>query len=160
MYHRAGLCDIVHNAGNEGRGLAALHLPHWQMEYLVPQQHPGPKRDFLDAILPAEVAEHGYYGVQHGQQGVADNYAVVELALVDLDHILGDSQHHLGIDKTEDQGCDKQPPWNGEPGVKRDIGAEREFLLLLLTAVFSVALHISDPPLRFPSFPDNRNWKP
>ena len=97
----AGLGDVVDHAGDKGRGLAALHLPHGQVEDLVPQQLSGPKRDLLDAVLAAEVAEHGDHSVEYSQQRVADDDVVVKLALVDLDDIFGDSQKNLGIDETE-----------------------------------------------------------
>ena len=97
MYHRAGLGDVVYNAGDEGGRLAALHLPHGQMENLVPQQLPGPECDLLDAILAADIAPHGNSGIEDGQQGIADNNAVVKLALIDPDNILGDCQEDLGV---------------------------------------------------------------
>ena len=159
MDHRAGLGNIVDHAGDQGRGLAALHLPHGQMENLVPQQLPGPEGDLLDAVLAADIAPHGNGGIEDGQQGIADDNAVVKLALIDLDHILRNRQENLGIDKAEHQGGDKKPPGNGEAGIKCDIGAEGEFFLLLLP-VLTVLHHISAPPLHFPSFPDSKSRKP
>ncbi len=86
--HRACFGNIVDHAGDQGRGLAALHFPHRQMENLVPQQFPGPEGDLLNAVLAADIAPHGDSGVEDGQQGIADDDAVVKLAFIDLDHIL------------------------------------------------------------------------
>ena len=151
--HLAGGLHVVDHTGDQGGGLPPVHLGLRQAKDLVPEHFSGLICDPQGGGFTENILDRRNDAVAHGQQNVAQDHGVVELALVEGHQGFGRQQGQLRVSQSRCKRDGVHPPGDGKAGV--------ELHQLLQREAVAFFLHISPPPSRSaPSFPSSRDCLP
>ena len=149
----AGGLYVIHHAGNQRGRLAPVYFSLRQVQDLVPEHFSGLICDPQGGGFTENILDRRNDAVAHGQQNVAQDHGVVELALVEGHQGFGRQQGQLRVSQSRCKRDGVHPPGDGKAGV--------ELHQLLQREAVAFFLHISPPPSRSaPSFPSSRDCLP